>query len=134
MEKKIWLVNLVLGLLLLAMAALEVLPAQGAERYQMQVFLVEANGASFTKIERSIITKMQKLVADKAELTVTEISCEGKLKKLAFKDFQTGKSTNATVALFPEESGITSMSYFVSGGVFVSATPREALALLKQYL
>ncbi len=132
--RKVWVVNLMLVAVLLLLWVFQTVCAEGAERYTVQVFLVEANGVCFAKTEEKIISDMRDLVAAKADLQVTEIAFEGKLTRLNFSDLPKSGKKSVTVALFPAQAEIASISYFAGGGVFVAATPREAYKLLKKYL
>ena len=117
---------------------LAAITANAAEKYVVNAFVAETTECSFSREEERTIETLRNLIQEKADLHVSRITIEGKVKQLNFSDFRkkgakTGKKV-VTVALFPEKSGMPHVTYIVDGGFFVAATPKRALSLLKKYL
>ena len=109
--------------------------AAAGEKYSVSAFVVEkVNGVTFSAAERRTLEELKKLVADKANLFVTEVSFSGKMEKLNFSTFQKGKKATVTVAIFPKAANLPQLTYLVKGGYFVAADPKEVMNLLKKYL
>ncbi len=126
----------VLAVLSIALAAVQ---SFAAERYTVSAFLVETTECEFSREEQRVIAELKTLAQGKADLHVSEMTIEGKVKKVSVSDFR-GKGQKGskgkviTVALYPANAGFPMVSYLTDDGYFLAATPKQALKLLKKYL
>jgi len=118
---------------------LAAITANAAEKYVVNAFLVETTECEFSAKEQKTIEELKALARGRADLHVSSMTIEGKVKKVSVGDFRdkSKKKTQAkviTVALYPDKAGFPMVSYLTGDGYFLAATPKQALKLLKKYL